>query len=432
MADNFGKYPYVSLAEAKNYLNITSNNENARLSNLIMYACGAVEHYVGYEILSNVHTDTFNGGTSYVYVNKLPLQDVYSIMEYDGTKYSKLNSPQTGGFAVDTNKGSYTINYNSAPVLKTRYKKFGTAAAFFDGVDDYLYIADSDDWYFSDSDFTIDLQIRSNSYSANSAYVSQVADSSNYWAMGYNTSLGYYFKAYSGGTEVINVVHNATTGYSVNTYHHVELVRNNSNFYLYRDGIEIGTQVTSNVLPDITGALEIARQNVSGSYDYYNGFVDELRVSHSARHVAAFTAPTYAYSTDDNTVLLVNFDGTGDTSSFTDSKSVGEDFVYNVSTGEISRAVGAGSGTLELSLAAATKFSNYANGVKITYKSGYETADVPYDIKLATLDYAKMLHKDRQESQMFSLQGENIQNMALSANFPPHIRRILDLYRIIN
>ena len=48
MSSNYGKYPYVTLAQIKNYLNITSSNEDARLSNLISFACGAVENYIGH------------------------------------------------------------------------------------------------------------------------------------------------------------------------------------------------------------------------------------------------------------------------------------------------------------------------------------------------------------------------------------------------
>lgn len=103
-------------------------------------------------------------------------------------------------------------------------------------------------------------------------------------------------------------------------------------------------------------------------------------------------------------------------------------FVWNAATGEISRDVNIGSGFRSLDFRQPITFANYANGVKITYNGGYDT--VPSDITLATANYVKMLYKQDQATASFSLGGESKQQFALSGNFPPHIRRILDLYRI--
>ena len=431
MSSNYGKYPYISLAQLKNYLTITSSNEDARLSNLISYACGAVENYIGHEILSNSYSEVFDGGKSSVFVSRLPLQTIHTVTEYDGTAYRKLSNPQTDGSSVTRINSNHTLTHSGSPVLKTRYKKFGDSSGFFNGSTDFLYSPDSNDWFFGDSNFTIDMQIRANSYSANSVFLSQAADSDNIWSLGYDTTNGFTFRAVSAGTEVVNVTHAASTGYSANTFHHVEVVRSGSSWALYRDGVSIGTQTTSNVMPDISAALEFARQNVTSNYQYFNGFIDETRISHVARNTAAFTAPAYQYSTDDNTVLLVHFDGEDSISTFQDDHATGEDFLYYPETGEITKNIGDGTGDFGLTIIGASTFKNYPRGVRVSYKSGYDSGSVPNDLLMATMDYAKMLHKERQESQGFAFQGENVQNMPLSANFPPHIRRILDLYRVI-
>jgi hypothetical protein len=431
MSGNYGKYPYVSLSSVKNYLNISSTNEDARLSNLISYACGVVENYIGQEVLSNSYTETLDGGKASIFVSKLPLQTVYSLVEYDGTNYRKLNNPQTDGISVTSINSNYSITIQGSPTLKTRYKKFGDSSGQFNGSTDYLSVPDSNDWYFSDSDFTIDVQVRANSYQSNAVFISQTQDSSNYWSLGYNTVEGAYFKAYEGGTETINVSHASTSGYSANTFHHFEIVRNSGTFSLYRDGTQIALQSTSNVMPDITGALEIARQNVAASYDYFTGFLDEIRVSHVARNSTSFTAPAYQYSTDDNTKLLIHFDGENDSSSFSDDHSTQEEFLFYPETGKITKNIGDGTGDFGLTLVGASIFKNYPRGVKVTYKAGYDSGSVPNDLVLATMDYIKMLHKDRQESQSFSLQGESVRSVDLSGNFPAHIRRVLDLYRNI-
>lgn len=431
MSSNYGKYPFVSLVQIKNYLNITSSNEDARLSNLLAFACGAVENYIGHEVLSNSYSEVFDGGKSSVFVSRLPLQNVHSVTEYDGTAYRRLNNPQTDGSSVTRINSNHTMTSSGGPVLKTRYKKFGDSSAFFDGSDDFIYLADSDDWYFADSDFTIDMQVRSNSYSANTIFMSQAADVNNLWSLGYDTTNGFTFRAVSAGTEVVNVTHAASTGYSANTFHHVEIVRSGSSWTLYRDGTSVGTQTTSNVMPDISAQLEIARQNVTSNYQYFNGFVDETRISHVARDTAAFTAPAYQHATDDNTVFLSHFDGSNDTATFQDDHATVEDFLFYPDTGEINKNIGDGTGDFGLTIVGASTFKNYPRGVRVTYKSGYDSGSVPQDLLMATMDYIKMLHKERQESQGFTFQGESVQNVALSANFPAHIRRILDLYRVV-
>jgi len=431
MSSNYGKYPFVSLVQIKNYLNITSSNEDARLSNLLAFACGAVENYIGHEVLSNSYSEVFDGGKSSVFVSRLPLQNVHSVTEYDGTAYRRLNNPQTDGSSVTLLNSNYTMTSSGGPILKTRYKKFGDSSAFFDGSDDFIYLADSDDWYFADSDFTIDMQVRSNSYAVNSIFMSQAADVNNLWSLGYDTTNGFTFRAVSAGTEVVNVTHAASTGYSANTFHHVEIVRSGSSWTLYRDGTSIGTQTTSNVMPDISAQLEIARQNVTSNYQYFNGFLDETRISHVARDTAAFTAPAYQHSTDDNTVFLSHFDGANDTATFQDDHATIEDFLFYPDTGEINKNIGDGTGDFGLTIIGASTFKNYPRGVRVTYKSGYDSDSVPQDLLMATMDYIKMLHKERQESQGFTFQGESVQNVALSANFPAHIRRILELYRVV-
>ena len=62
LEENLGKYAFVSLAQVKDYLSISSNSQDARLANIINYATGVVEHYIGQEILANDYVEVFDGG----------------------------------------------------------------------------------------------------------------------------------------------------------------------------------------------------------------------------------------------------------------------------------------------------------------------------------------------------------------------------------
>jgi hypothetical protein len=85
-----------------------------------------------------------------------------------------------------------------------------------------------------------------------------------------------------------------------------------------------------------------------------------------------------------------------------------------------------------LTLSGPPGFSPFPSGVKVDYRAGYESNEIPQDIQLATLDMIKLIYKQDQEKKGFSFEGERGDNYPLAGNFPPHIRRILDLYRIIS
>ena len=78
-------------------------------------------------------------------------------------------------------------------------------------------------------------------------------------------------------------------------------------------------------------------------------------------------------------------------------------------------------------------FAQGVGAVKVTYNAGF--ASTPKDLQLALFDlvnyYMKDEHKERR-----TLGGANIQNQGTSGirnntDFPDHIKRVLDLYRVI-
>jgi len=79
---------------------------------------------------------------------------------------------------------------------------------------------------------------------------------------------------------------------------------------------------------------------------------------------------------------------------------------------------------------------NWAKGVgsvKITYNAGY--SECPKDLKLAIFDlityYVKDEHKQRQTLGGATLQNQGTSGMRTSTDFPDHIKRVLDLYRVV-
>ena len=140
-------------------------------------------------------------------------------------------------------------------------------------------------------------------------------------------------------------------------------------------------------------------------------------------------------------MLLIHCDGANSDVTFTDSSATTNEFTFARDSGKITRNVGhvgitghyptVKNSYPSLTLGGPPKFNPYANALKVKYRAGYESGDVPYDLQMATLDYIKIIHKQEQDRQGFSFEGERQEKAKLSGDFPPHIRRVLELYRIV-
>lgn len=67
------------------------------------------------------------------------------------------------------------------------------------------------------------------------------------------------------------------------------------------------------------------------------------------------------------------------------------------------------------------------NAFKIVYKGGYQTT--PEDLKLACLDLVEYYYKN--ESTVRKTSNNNVVEYVTTSDLPSHIKRVLDLYRVI-
>jgi len=70
--------------------------------------------------------------------------------------------------------------------------------------------------------------------------------------------------------------------------------------------------------------------------------------------------------------------------------------------------------------------------VKVTYRAGYSAT--PQDLKLACFDLTKYYLKDERKDRL-SIAGAQVQNSVSTSlrdniDFPDHIKRILDFYKV--
>lgn len=86
-----------------------------------------------------------------------------------------------------------------------------------------------------------------------------------------------------------------------------------------------------------------------------------------------------------------------------------------------------------------TKSSNFLstpifhNSGRITYTGGYSIDELPLDLKLATMDFVNYYRKE-EYTMSKALQGASVENPVIiikGAQLPAHIKRVLDLYRVL-
>lgn len=198
--------------------------------------------------------------------------------------------------------------YGNAQV-DTAQSKFGGASFLGDGSGDYLQIDTYSDLSLS-GDFTIECWYRL------PGTVPAILSFYNTDHLFYLTNDGGTAKyaVFQAGSN--RLLSNGIT-VSANTWYHVAYVRNGTTLTAYHNGTNAGNAVTyTTTIGNTTPTIGIY------SSFFLNGWIDEFRISNTARYTSNFTAPTAAFVNDSNTLLLLHMNGTDGSTTFTDDNSL--------------------------------------------------------------------------------------------------------------
>jgi hypothetical protein len=441
LQQNLGKYPFVTLADVKDYLSISSTTQDSRIENAIKYATGMVEHYIGQEILANDYVEIFDGGKTSVMTSRLPLSNVYLVSEYDGSNDVILNDPSSIGRPITTDGDTLTVSFNGQAHINTRVKQFGVSSVQFVAAPDNLEATTViDELQFEDGDFTIEAYIRQDTAGIGENSIFTIYDdSTNYLQFKFAAANALSITSRRGGSSITALggpeAGRTTSNYAPREFMHVAASYDNQ-------AQKMRLFVNGNVAQNVAFAASnnsFTTNVVIG--EGLVGYMDDLRISNSARYKTAFTPSAYRLSSDKDTISLFHFDGLNKDTTTSDTHSSASQYTFSKDVGEITKDTGNIStrGTYPvvrssypaMTLSGPPVFNPFPAAVRVEYRGGYETADVPSDIKMAVLDTVKLIYKQDQEKKGFSLEGERGEKYPLAASFPPHIKRILDLYRII-
>jgi hypothetical protein len=184
---------------------------------------------------------------------------------------------------TDSSFGVHSIAKNGAVTRSNAQSKFGGYSAYSDGNADWLGISDNADWDFGTGDFTVDfwvylINVVEYVYFLHSALSGQIRIS-------YEQSAKYLY--IHCGTVRTNFPQSVL---NFSTWYHIAVVRNSGNLKLYVNGnaVDGGQSSSGSILPS---ALTIGHNSASA----VNGYLDEYRISNTARWTSNFTPPEAAY-----------------------------------------------------------------------------------------------------------------------------------------
>jgi hypothetical protein len=219
--------------------------------------------------------------------------------------YTSAFTPPTAPLTAITNT-SLLLSYTNAAIIdnsmmndwetvgnaqiSTSVKKYGTGSMLFDGTGDYLFRPSSSLYDFGTGDFTIEMWIyRNGSQAAYAGIIGFSVDSGNGLILGFGNADNKLRVVWNNTQTIL-----ASSAMTNTTWTHVALVRSGATVTCYQDGTSVGTyNISTNAMPFTGAGMVIGRAVTNTDSYYFNGYIDDLRITKGvARYTANFTAPT--------------------------------------------------------------------------------------------------------------------------------------------
>lgn len=274
-----------------------------------------------------------------------------------------MNGANSSTSFIDSSRTAKVITVNDGAQISTTRSKFGGSSAYFDGANDYLSVASSEDFNFGSLNFTIELWVNRVGLGTGDRFLVSRNNGSDFlfrWEAA--NILQFYINS--------NLILSNSFAFDVDTWYHFAVVRSGNNFILFVNGVSVATATTS-ITMNNSGQPVLVGGYTAG--DYFNGYIDDLRITKGiARYTANFTVPAQPNPVTgvqydnyyDNVSLLLSMNGPNSGTSFLDSSPRSKTVTANLnavtSTAQykwgVSSAYFDGSGDY-LSVPASTDFS---------------------------------------------------------------------------
>jgi hypothetical protein len=232
------------------------------------------------------------------------------------------NSPtNASGATYSTNRIAATLTAYGNAKVSTAQSKFGGASALFDGTTDYLIFSSSP--VTATDNFTFEGWIR----------FTATPGSGSFQMLGSTSATAYFAYANASGTLRFEAGVYGTSGdyyewwnttLSTATWYHFAFVKSSTTLKAYLNGTSLtssGTYGTMSTDKHLFGATSGYIGAWNDTQYSVNGYMDEIRISKTARYTTTFTPSTSAFTNDTDTRLLLHCDGTNNSTTFTDDNA---------------------------------------------------------------------------------------------------------------
>lgn len=214
------------------------------------------------------------------------------LLHGDGTDTSTTITDSNTGGSVHT----WTAAANAQ--IDTAQSKFGGASILFDGTGDFVSTPDHADFTLGSGAFTWDGWVRTTTTGtalniAGQANAAGLANADSAWSLAKTAGNVIVFSLVQ-GTTVTTVT--GTTALAANTWMHIAAVRTGNVLKLFINGVQEGGDIAfTGAVNDSASVLAVGRAGAITATEW-NGWVEEFRLSNSARWTANFTPPIAAYA----------------------------------------------------------------------------------------------------------------------------------------
>ena len=215
----------------------------------------------------------------------------------------------------DNSANSFTVTAVSSATISNTQAQFGSYSLSLNGSSQYLTVADNDAFNFGSDDFTVEVWVYPTTLQQCGIY--------SQWGSGSNRS--FKITMTSSGAVAVNGSRNGSTGnhlaitssenLTVNNWHHIAAVCENSTVTLYINGKNTGSDGIGGSLYNSTKNIAIGANIAGVASNLFAGFIDDLRVTKGiALYTQNFVPPSQAVG--------ASLSGTNETNSTTDFTSL--------------------------------------------------------------------------------------------------------------
>jgi len=216
--------------------------------------------------------------------------------------------------------------------VSTAQSKFGGAALLLDGVGDYLATPASTFPDFAAADFTIEGFVFALSLTDWQTVISKnPVDQEGAWRLLAGAGGSLAFGVYVSGAWVS--VTASSAGLPLNTWAHVAVCRSGNTATIFLDGLPVGSSTAFGFsVPSLVRGVLVGAVESSSPTWFFNGYMDELRITRAARYTSAFTPPAAPFDAPalvkaddlphlwDQTRFIVEGEGTDGQNDFIDAR----------------------------------------------------------------------------------------------------------------